>query len=654
MTLLLSDTKRLLKNRASKWSWILACFAVPATVLAQGSVSFSSPSGDLQSTLSLDKGRLTVGLKRGNAVLTEPSPLGIVVNGKDRGNELSSLSLGEAKVVRRHLELRLEKQGADVSWRETTLVASDVHESRLLVDVRLYDDGLAYRYRLPKPEPSGICRIEKEESSVRVPFGSNVWTQDYLNAPTANEGIWSSTPVGGVNGVRSGPVTVELPPGRGFLFISEAGNFGLDYSGSKYLLLGDRIQHWFAHDAQGFTIAKPNFQTPWRVVVASPDLTGLVNQSIIPSLVPDPDPKLFPQGVRTSWCRPGRATWSFFTRGFHEGNAVTKEQEEQFIDIAGTLGFEYNMVDEGWYGWKDGGRDQWANMSDLVRRGAPNGVGEWAWIYYPLQVNNPDNDWQQMRDFFDHLVQIGVRGVEIDFVNSESQERRRFYDAALRLSAERKLMIQFHGANIPTGESQTWPNEMTREGIHGLENNLWLGISGQHYTALPFTRFVAGGGAFTPGYLGHRQDLLKNSSWPLQLGTMIAYNSSFLQSPLAPDVLTSALPDGSLQRQLMKALPVAWDETKVLPEAKIGRYAPFARRKGNDWWVAVLNGDEPKQTSLSLGFLGTGEYEATLISDDLNANDSWKVERRTLHKGDRLPLTLRASGGFVAWFRPKK
>jgi len=165
---------------------------------------------------------------------------------------------------------------------------------------------------------------------------------------------------------------------------------------------------------------------------------------------------------------------------------------------------------------------------------------------------------------------------------------------------------------------------------------------------------VAGGGAFTPGYLGHRQDLLKNSSWPLQLGTMIAYNSSFLQSPLAPDVLTSALPDGSLQRQLMKALPVAWDETKVLPEAKIGRYAPFARRKGNDWWVAVLNGDEPKQTSLSLGFLGTGEYEATLISDDLNANDSWKVERRTLHKGDRLPLTLRASGGFVAWFRPKK
>ena len=100
MTLLLSDTKRLLKNRASKWSWILACFAVPATVLAQGSVSFSSPSGDLQSTLSLDKGRLTVGLKRGNAVLTEPSPLGIVVNGKDRGNELSSLSLGEAKVAR--------------------------------------------------------------------------------------------------------------------------------------------------------------------------------------------------------------------------------------------------------------------------------------------------------------------------------------------------------------------------------------------------------------------------------------------------------------------------------------------------------------------------------------------------------------------------
>jgi poly(3-hydroxybutyrate) depolymerase len=34
----------------------------------------------------------------------------------------------------------------------------------------------------------------------------------------------------------------------------------------------------------------------------------------------------------------------------------------------------------------------------------------------------------------------------------------------LRDAAEFKLMINFHGANKPAGESRTWPNEITREG----------------------------------------------------------------------------------------------------------------------------------------------------------------------------------------------
>lgn len=631
----------------------LAC-SLTAVSSAQTGAELTSPSGKLRCVFGLEKGQLVAGLRRNSAVLSLPSPLGIVVNGKDRGTEITRISLGEGKIARRHLELRLEKQSADVAWREATLSASDATGARLLVDVRMFDDAFAYRYRLPKPEEAGSCRIEREASSVKAPLGSTVWTQDYLNSPAASEGIWSSTPVGGVNGVRSGPVTVELPAGRGFLFVCEAGNFGLDYSGSKYLMLGDRIQHHFSHDPQGFTISKSNFVSPWRVVVATESLNGLVNQTVIPALVPVPDPKLFPKGVRTEWCRPGRSTWSFFTRGYHEGNTVQPEQETQFTDIAGALSFEYNLIDAGWYGWKDGGKDGWAVLKDIVDAGRRKGVEQWAWIYYPLQLQKPENDWLQMREYLDNLVKAGVKGIEIDFLDSESQERRRFYDAALRLTAERKLMVQFHGANIPTGESFTWPNEMTREAIHGLENNLWFGISGQHYAALPFTRLVVGPGCATPGYLGHRQEWLDGSSWSLQLAALIAYNSSLQQTPLSPDVLTDALPAGSSQRELVRAMPVAWDETRVLPGAKIGRYAPFARRKGKDWWVAVINGDEARNAPLALDFLSSGEYEAILVSDLSTKNDAWSVKRKTLRKGDRLPLTLRASGGFVAWIRPKR
>lgn len=633
---------------------VLGILVLSTGAWGQTPVTLSSPKSTLTGTFSLENGRLRVGLTRRGAVLTESSPLGVSVNGKDRGADVTSLSLSPSQLRTRHLELRLEKREADVEWREATLTASDANGPKLLVDVRIFDDGLAYRYRLPKDEPDGKCHIEREASSARLPLGSMVWTQDYLNSPVACEGIWSVAPVGGVNGVRSGPVTVELPANRGFLFISEAGNFGLDYSGSKYLLQGDRVQHNFAHDPQGFTIDGPNFTSPWRVVATPTDLTGLVNQTLVPALVPDPDPKYFPKGVRTEWCRPGRATWSFFTRGYHEGNTVKVEQENQFTDIAGALKFEYNLVDAGWYGWKEGTKDQWGVMGELVQRGRKEGVEQWAWIYYPLQLNNPENDWEQMRVFLDHLVAIGVKGIEIDFMDSESQERRRFYDVALRMTAERKLMIQFHGANIPTGESYTWPNEMTREAIHGMENNLWFGISGQHYAALPFTRFVAGHGCFTPGYLGHRQEWLDGSSWSLQLATMVAYNSSLQQTPLSPDILTSALPAGSPQRELMQAMPVEWDETRVLAGGKIGVYAPFARRKGKDWWVAVINGNDARTATLNFDFLGAGEYEAVLVSDVDSANDAWKVERKIVKKGDRIPLRLRGSGGFVAWLRPRK
>ncbi len=33
-------------------------------------------------------------------------------------------------------------------------------------------------------------------------------------------------------------------------------------------------------------------------------------------------------------------------------------------------------------------------------------------------------------------------------------------------------MVNFHGCQAPTGESVTFPNEMTREGIRGMELNI--------------------------------------------------------------------------------------------------------------------------------------------------------------------------------------
>lgn len=45
------------------------------------------------------------------------------------------------------------------------------------------------------------------------------------------------------------------------------------------------------------------------------DLNTLVNCDIVHNVAPPPDPKLFPDGLKTSWIKPGRAVWRYLDGG---------------------------------------------------------------------------------------------------------------------------------------------------------------------------------------------------------------------------------------------------------------------------------------------------------------------------------------------------
>jgi hypothetical protein len=78
------------------------------------------------------------------------------------------------------------------------------------------------------------------------------------------------------------------------------------------------------------------------------------------------------------------------------------------------------------------------------------------------------------------------------------------YDAILREAAVHHVMLDFHGANKPTGMDRTWPNELTREGIYGFEHR-GTAPWGPHDTTVPFARYLAGGADFTPTVFGDRR-----------------------------------------------------------------------------------------------------------------------------------------------------
>jgi alpha-glucosidase len=371
---------------------------------------------------------------------------------------------------------------------------------------------------------------------------------------------------------------------------------------------------------------KGEITTPWRVVLVGRDLNALVNNDTITNLSSASDPSLFPRGIDTPWVKPGRAVWRYL-----DGGDNTFEGIKSFSEMASQLGFEYQVVEGVWRRWTD---DQ---LRDLISYSNQRRVGLLLWVH-SRDIQNPD----ARRTLFKRLHELGIAGVKIDFLDHEAREVVDLYQAILRDAAEFQLLVDFHGANKPAGEARTWPNELTREGVYGLEHRAqtWA----RHNTTIPFTRYLAGHGDYTPVVFGDRR---RETSWPHQIATAAIFTSPLLVYGANPK---SLLENPALD--LIKALPSTWDETIVLPGSAIGEVAAFARHKGDEWFVAVLNGPEPRTLRVDLKFLAPGTYNGLLVRDDPDNAASERIERSTLTRQGSLVINLRAGGGFIGRLAP--
>ena len=260
---------------------------------------------------------------------------------------------------------------------------------------------------------------------------------------------------------------------------------------------------------------------------------------------------------------------------------------KDFSRLAGELGFEHQVVEGQWRRFSE---DQ---LRDLVAYSKERGVSIWVWVH-----SRDQHDAGERRKLFARLHGLGIAGIKVDFLDHEAKETIDLYQAILKDAAEQQLMVDFHGANKPTGEPRTWPNEMTREGIRGLEYRrtpAWA----EHNTTLPFTRFLAGHADYTPLLFGERR---KDTTWAHQIATLVVFTS--------PVMIYGANPQSVLEnpaRDLIRTIPSVWDETLVLPPSAVGELAVFARRSGDRWFVGVLNGPNARSLQLSLGVPREGE-----------------------------------------------
>lgn len=453
--------------------------------------TLKSPDEKIAFQWWMTEGRLYFEVTKAGVPVIEKSPLVFSIDGKVLTADCTvfasqSYEVNETYAVRGvHAQAVNQANGLKMKMKSNS-------DKDFTVEARAYNDGIAFRL-LYSGKP-GMKLVPDEQTTFVLPAGSRMWYHDMYahyegihqqkEITEVKEGEWAAP-----------PVTVELPESQGYACITEAAlkNYaGMSLQADGQCGLVTRLGHAqpagypFAHDyslEEAVRLSVPaaiegDILTPWRSIIIANDLNELVNTDLITNLSPAPDKKLFPRGVHTDWVKPGRSVWCWL-----DGGERTVEGMKEFSRLAGELGFEYNTVDAFWYKWTD------EQIKDLVDYSARFGVKIWLWRH-GRDVRDP----QKRKELFDRCQRLGIAGLKLDAFSHESKEFVDLYQACLKEAAEHKLMLNIHGSNKPTGELRTWPNEMSREGVHGLEYGKHQFEWTVHNVTLPFTRFVVGGG----------------------------------------------------------------------------------------------------------------------------------------------------------------
>lgn len=600
-----------------------------------------SPNGQVTFTFMPSAERLTFTVTLGDATVIEPSPIALILDGYDLSSGVVHTGIERDQVHERYPWSGGRSTAISDSNRARLSFTHDLTSIPYTLEVRAFDDGVAYRHIIPGD--AAASRVPDEWSTFNLPTGSTVWyagMEGHYEAPYVKQDL-AAVHAGEWAGP---PLTFKLPQNTGYGAITEANlvnysGMGLESNGRGgwVIGLGHRqplnypFELRYGRD-EGKRLGRAaaitgEITTPWRVVMVGRDLNTLVTSTILPNLCPPPDPSLFPDGIKTSWVKPGRAVWRYV-----DGGPTGVDGMKAFSRMAGQLGFEHHVIEGIWRKWTAEER------RDVVEYSRQQGVSVWFW-QHTNQLRTP----AAREEFFKMLSDLGVAGAKVDFLDHEAKEVIDLYEALLQTAAKHRVLIVFHGSNKPTGRERTWPNELVRESVRGMESSGMLERA-RHQTILPFTRYLAGPADYTTMLFTERR---RDSSVAHQIASLAVFASPLLTIAANPEsILASPAAD------VIKSVPSTWDETRVLAGSEIGELVVFARRKGEMWFLAVMNGPQPRTIQIPLSFLASRSYQGTLVRDAAPDGSTVRVEAARHGRTDTILLDLAAGGGFLGRFVP--
>jgi hypothetical protein len=616
--------------------------------------SLSSPDNSLTVDFGVNsKQQAWYLIKHNSQVVVDTSALGLVRKDADFSKALKITDISEAeKVEDKYTMLNGKQKDITYSASQKTLHLENAGGQKMDIVFNVSNGGVAFKYKFP--ETSGDVKyITEEKTAYNFKASAKAWLQPMSKAKT---GYAETNPSYEEHYQMEVPVNTPSPIGQGWVYpalfkegdtwvsVSETGlgnnycgtHLNYDQAAKALKVVFPQPEEVFAKGAALNPESRLPWETPWRILAIG-DLQTVVHSTLGTDLA---DKAITND---TAFVNPGAASWSW---AILKDNATNFETTKQFIDYAQQMQWPYCLIDADWD--RRIGIDK---IKELVAYGKErnvklilwyNSAGGWNSVKLTpkdkfITAESRDKEFKWLHD-------TGIAGVKIDFFGGDGQSMIAYYHEILKSALKHNILVNFHGATLPRGWQRTYPNLMTAEAIKGFEfitfDQRTADAAPQHCAMLPFTRNLYDPMDFTPMSL----DAIPNISRRTTAGFELALPTLFFSGVQH----LAEIPQGMAKQpefviNYLKGIPTAWDESKLLAGLP-GKDVVMARRKGNNWYITGINGENKAKTiDIDLSFIKTSQ--GNMITD--GATEKW--ETKPIKPG-KTSINLKPYGGFVMKF----
>ncbi len=498
------------------------------------------------------------------------------------------------------------------------LSRKDKSDYRLDVEVRAYDEGIAFRYFFPEHPAAIFHKVVEDLTDYSFPEGTMAWSEKWAQS------FFDHTPVDSISRPVERALTLELPSGQWAALLDADVD---DWCLTKYVARKDRPGTLSSVMYSPVDIVT-YYATPWKIIMTADSPGKLIeNNDIVLNLNPEREGDF-------SWVKPGKIM---------RCTTISTEAGLENIDFCAEHNIPYMLFDWLWYlpcTSHDGDATKVVDKLDMKRvvdYGKEKGVGVWLYV-------NQHALMKQMDELFPLLNEWGIAGVKSGFVQYASHRWATWLHDMVRKAADNHLLMNIHDEFRPSGFSRTYPNLLTQEGICGNEEF----PDATHNVTLPFTRMINGAADYTICYYDKR---LKNTHAHQLAASLVFYSP--LMTILWYD--KPSMYGGEPEIKWFEDLQVSFDDSKVL-SGYPGKEIVMARRHGDDWFVGAMTNNDGNRETVDLSFLEPGrQYIAEVYTDggdEVKTRTGVKCSKWIVDSADSMAFELKPRGGAAMRLTP--